>query len=310
MAREEATTKKKLVVVCKKAKKKALKRPKPGLPNLGLPTSTSTRGEALTPPQQDEFGSLSIDTADYNEAMMLVESLIVDPASRIALPLPAETSDAEVFGVLECQLYDRLDIEDREGSCVSHDIARLLTQNRLRKLASQPSAVHGVAVLLRTSDYVRAVWSATRHHDGRTEVVEWWLTRVIPTMTSERVTEDHVEACWQKHPMPERVGAILTELQRIQVLLPCSVASASRALYQLWLPNWGTVLKAWHVASTKLLAHLKRSRYGERSLSSCLQPHSPIPTRLVVDWLASQDKVRVVTRPAGKFVQIVKQEAT
>jgi hypothetical protein len=108
----------------------------------------------------------------------------------------------------------------------------------------------------------------------------------------------------QDYTLPQ----VLQELQRIQVLLPCH----STDTYQLWLPEWGTVLAAWDRATTKLVQTLKRSassstRRQERSEQSLLQqdPYSPIPRTLLIHWLTIQGRVQVVQRPYGKFVQLV-----
>ena len=158
-------------------------------------------------------------------------------------------------------------------------------------------------VYLRTQDYVRGVWDAYNYCkqeiDGK--VVEWFVQR-LPDWTGRRITVEELSESWKREPLPNlKFEQLLQELQACQLLL----ASHSSSHFQLWLPAWGTVLNAWEQARKKLLLQLKSSSYKERSASSLVQKHSPIPSRLLMKWMVAQGQIESVEKPSGMFLRLL-----
>lgn len=263
-----------------------------------------------------------------SETMMVLTSLLQDPARRVAIPILG-SGGHDVYGVSPCHLYAALDGRD---PVVLSELRHLLQSNAVCKLRLEPhvgaASAQGAAVraqsdphhhlLLLKSEYCRAARHSLRSEldqdsmGGVTEasqtrqIVEWFLdeSNVVDT-----ITEQEVDIKLRTHESRSLQNAILilSKLQSLQLLraLPTNNANHSRTVFQLWLPSWGLVVRAWQKAATQLLAHLKRSHYKERSYQSLVSSNGPIPGDLVVEHLVSQGRVVKVERPSGTFVKLV-----
>lgn len=272
------------------------------------------------------------------ETMMVLTSLLQDPARRVTIPILGSGGNS-VYGVSPCHLYAALDGRD---PVVLNEMRQLLQQNAVCKLrleghvgtasatatATAQGATVGVGsdpnhhLLLLKSEYCRAARQSALHEldpnpptgdvDGNTDagrqlrqIVEWFLeeSNVVDT-----ISEQEVELCLRKRGTRSLPNAslVLSRLQSLQLLrpLPASHPNHSRTIFQLWLPSWGLVVRAWEKTTTQLLAHLKRSHYRERSYQSLLGRNGPIPADLVLEHLVSQGRVVKVERPSGTFVKL------
>lgn len=255
-----------------------------------------------------------------------------------SIPIPL-SSGSMLLAVLECQVHARLRqsaaLEELQNLLDAQEVIRLraATGDGIGGVSSTCS--EGLSVLLTRQDYMRGVRDAQQRHAATTtsltdgilvqKVVDWfiqhfkeWAGRnirrevlqdvlekdpvvVIPTASSSdgTITGD-LDPSFTAPPSQRSIDKVLEVLQNMQVLLP----SRQHRAYQLWLPEWGTVLKAWQKAQTNLLANLKRSYHGERSVTSLNQPYSPIPTGILMEWLKTQGIVYEVERPSGTFLRL------
>lgn len=123
----------------------------------------------------------------------------------------------------------------------------------------------------------------------------------------------------------------LKQLLEMQLLIRDAKATSVQRneSFRLWLPQWGIALKAWSDARKQLLTHLSRGCFGvggglyttatkgasktkEISKANLLRQNrnSHISTQFLLDELLYKGKIRVVERPFGSFVQLVKDEAS
>lgn len=295
---------KKVGVVFKKKKKvKPGKHAPSSLPSFTKSGSTSSgrRTSSLTSDQNcgtkedDLFGDDELLASVDCDTMLAVENLTSNVETCVTIPLSANQPD--IRGVVACQL-NMLQDANIGDTVVSSEIRSLLHGNRLRQLSSQKGHF---SLLVQSTDYERGVWDAFCQREGSTEPVAKWFLERLSEWTGQRISASQVQASWETRPLAgSSLEQVLQELQSCGVLL----ATHSSAWYQLWLPSWGKVLRAWEDARKKLLLQLKKSSYKERSQKAIQQKHSPIPTSVLVQWLVEQDEVVLVSRAAGAFVRL------
>jgi hypothetical protein len=133
-----------------------------------------------------------------------------------------------------------------------------------------------------------------------------WFVDSIPNLDKKCISKDQLEAHWKQKLVEGTSSGSLDNM--IQILLQLQVLMRlDEQTYQLWLPNWGMVLKGWSEARQQLLGHLRRMKeLSERNLMS-QNRHSCVSTKFLLDELQRKGTVRIVTRPFGKFVQCVKE---
>jgi Serine-threonine protein kinase 19 len=303
-----------------------------GLPSF--PSQPRQSSQHLHTKDNDESAINDFDSFDDSagedmpcETMLVLTSLLHDPARRVAIPILG-SGGHDVHGVSPCHLYAALDGRD---PIVLNELRHLLQSNAVCKLRLEPhvgaaSATATAApvrvesdphhhLLLLKSDYCRAArQSILRELDPSTsssdieawqtlQIVEWFLDEsgVVDT-----ISEQEVEAKLRNHESRslQNASLVLSKLQSLQLLRSLPTIH-SRTMFQLWLPSWGLVVRAWQKSTTQLLAHLKRSHYKERSFQSLVSRNGPIPGELVVEHLVSQGRVVKVPRPSGTFVKLV-----
>jgi hypothetical protein len=266
-------------------------------------------------PNLDDNGMVDLPS----DAWLVIQALQNNPETSILIPLlhsPHHEQTAPYLkAVLECQVHNRL----RDSSTCSElqdlfdskDINGSLIQLRA---PSQDGVEEVLSVLLATHDYIRGVRDAHERYrvkkttdssvfNETTKVLDWFVQH-LRDWTGRYIREADVEESFRRDPLvgirgPKRVMELL---QIIQVVLPSHELHA----YQLWLPEWGTVLKAWQDSRGKLLAKIKRSYYGEKSLQSLKQSTGPIPVELMIEWLKEVGVVHSVNRPSGIFIRLCK----
>jgi Serine-threonine protein kinase 19 len=303
----------------------------------GLPSFTSQARQSsqhLHTKDNDVNAENDFDSFEMNagedmpcETMMVLTSLLHDPARRVAIPI-LESGGHNVYGVSPCHLYAALDDRD---PIVLNELRHLLQSNAVCKLRLEPHVVAASAtataapvrvesdphhhLLLLKSDYCRAArQSVLRELDPSAsssdieasqtrQIVEWFLDE---SSVVDTISEQEVEAKLRNHESRslQNASLVLSKLQSLQLLRSLPTIH-SRTNFQLWLPSWGLVVRAWQKSTTQLLAHLKRSHYKERSYQSLVSRNGPIPGELVVEHLVSQGRVVKVPRPTGTFVQLV-----
>lgn len=284
-------------------KRKARNLIHPKLPKKrGLPTVRNNGAATIrttTPPSDDDDSDEDVSfLSNVNETLLVLQSLQQhSPEQCLAIPI---ASGIAILSVPECTLQRMLNSEGRGDT--DRDILLLLQRNQIKKLFSDQ-----LETCVFTSDYIRGVQQAQQDQHGNETVVDWFLS-TLSEWTTDHFSEQDVDAR-ASNKAPMRASDLLAELCRIQVVRRANTIRhhhpQQHGLYQLWLPSFGTVIKAWNEASTRLLAKLKRSLYKERTVEALQQPYSPIASSLVLDQLVAHGKVRMVERPAGTFVQLV-----
>lgn len=297
-------TKGRRLVVVKKRKKAVgvLKKASGALPTFQRRTVTTvTAGspprQGTAPDDHDAFDDVL--AALPNDCALGIQSLQQDANTRLAIPLPQDTSHY-LHGVLELHVYRKM--PDAGDNVVSCELAQLHADNTIRTLSSPSRQACPLQVLVFTTDYVRAARQTIRPNDAPSQQATEWMIRQLPHLIKSCLAYTDWQAQWEADPVAgTSLDRVLDTLTRQQELLLTQPLDES---YQLWLPTWGVVLQAWDTARQKVLANLKRSSYKERSLRALQQPYSPISTPLLLDWMESMGEVEIVDRPAGKFVRM------
>ena len=167
-------------------------------------------------------------------------------------------------------------------------------------------------------------WQNIIVNNNNVEITEEEATSTLSSSNNQRiiVTLDHALYYLQVQ---------LQVLMRDGSSLSSSTAASvnDNEIYNLWLPQWGIVLKAWNEAQQQLLSQIKRSRggiaksigrsnsvsaasgrrkgtTGEISEQNLLHTnrHSNISTKFLLDDLFSQGIIRRIERPFGTFIQL------
>jgi hypothetical protein len=325
-------SKSKTVIVVKRRKQKIINRQatvtiqqksssrKRGLPSIQpkvLAQAAAAAQEKKEGSSTDEFDDIAVEGIPC-DTLLVIRGLQESANSYLTIPLQ---SSPFLRAVLECQVYACLQQQ-------SSELQDLLDSQGLVRLraCSHPGMTDDIlSVLLTATDYERGVRDAYQRWlmqsqspiDHMSAIVDWFLRHVNDWSGRFTITEEDLQEAYERDPLAvlqkatnrgqsplqkqsPPLSQVIDSLQRLQVLLP----SHHHAAYQLWLPEWGTVLKAWQKARTQLLAHIKRSYKGERSVASSMQQYSPIPTPLLIEWLKCQGIVLIVERPSGTFLRL------
>eukprot|EP00536_Pseudo-nitzschia_multiseries_P003248 jgi/Psemu1/301839/fgenesh1_kg.48_\ len=187
------------------------------------------------------------------------------------------------------------------------------------------------AAFMLTDHYVRAVWDAHANQDhsclNQTSVsrfseaiVSWFLSN-LPYWRKATISESNLEERWGTN-ITESITArtdlnvkdVVRYLSTAQFLIRDSklnlCSGGKGESYFLWLPQWGVVLKRWNEGRRQLLTLLAQRK--EISKANVLQKnrHSFISTDFLFNELLWREKIRIVERPFGSFVQLVKDDDT
>lgn len=292
-----------------------------GLPTRGTKTFQSVPDQHDPEDEKDEFGFEELDTSvsNHSDALLAIQSLKVS-SQGLHIPL---LNGSTVQVVLESQLFRRFD--SNHASMINTELRDLYRNNEYVELDCRD---HQAVAILSTPDYVAGVWDALHHANAEDltedrqmqyQAVVSWFVDSLPNLDTKCISEDQLAAQASASAGPKQkliegnVASLITRGSldnMIQILLQLQVLmrlDEKQHTYQLWLPNWGVVLKGWSEARQQLLSHLKRTKeLSERNLMS-QNRHSCVSTKFLLDELQRNGTVRIVTRPFGNFVQCVKE---
>lgn len=298
--------------------KRTLKSAGGGLPSRGTKTFQSAPGEHDPEEEKDEFGFEELDTclslSDHSDTLLAMQSLKL---SSQGLHIPLQNGST-IQAVLESQLFRRFD--SNHASMINKELRDLYRNNQLVGLDCRD---HQAVALLSTPDYVAGVWDAlhqanaddfTGDRQMQYQAVVSWFVDSLPKLDKKCISKDQLESRWKQKLVEGTDGGsfiargsldnMITILLQLQVLMRLD---EQHETYQLWLPNWGMVVKGWSKARQQLLSHLRRTKeLSERNLMS-QNRHSCVSTKFLLDELQRKGTVRIVTRPFGNFVQCVKE---
>ncbi|GKY90634.1 hypothetical protein MPSEU_000036900 [Mayamaea pseudoterrestris] len=273
------------------------------------------RQEADEANEVDDHGDDSIFQNVECETLLVIQSLVQNPATSISIPFSSNGSRS-VYAALPCQLYNALHSQKAAADVVvSRELQQLLHGNRKALVqlsaAGKADADDSVKVLLLAQDYASIARDSTGN-ETTMEAVEWFIKHLKDWKGGSVIGYDNFRRVHSTDPLLKTcsLDGTLAALSQAQVLMPCrrsihSSSSSSGQSYQYWLPTWGVVLQAWTKAVKQVLALLKRSHYKERMEQALQQPHCPIPIRLVLDWLVDQGQVERVERASGTMIRLV-----
>jgi hypothetical protein len=291
--------------------KRPLKSAGGGLPTRGTKTFQSAPDQHDPEEEKDEFGfeELYTSVSNHSDTLLAMQSL---KASSQGLHIPLQNGST-VQAVLESQLFRRFD--SNHASMINTELRDLYRNNQLVGLGCRD---HQAVALLSTPDYVTGVWDALHQANAENvigdrqmqyQAVVSWFVDSLPNLDKKCISKDQLEANW-KQKLVEGITTRGSLDNMIQILLQLQVLmrlDEQHETFQLWLPNWGMVLKGWSEARQQLLSHVKRAKeLSERNLMS-QNRHSCVSTKFLLDELQRKGAVRIVTRPFGKFVQCVKE---
>lgn len=290
-----------------------------GIPKPGLLTELPERVPKVPKDQNDDSFETILDDSVIgslpSDAFMVIQALQSNHETSIMIPL-LHSSHNEPFlkAVLECQVHNRL--RDSSSSSELQELLDSRDPNGSLVQLRDPSndGMEAVlSVLLTTKDYVRGVHDAMERHRmnitednsssfKQTVAIVDWFVKHVRDWPARYIRDSDVEESFHRDPLVGFRGhkQVMTVLQTLQVVLPSHELHA----YQLWLPEWGTVLKSWQEVRGKILANIKRSYHGEKSLKSLKQSASPIPIELIIEWLKEVGVVYGVNRPSGVFIRL------
>ena len=254
-----------------------------------------------------------------SDTLMAIHSLI---QSDRGLHVPITNNDS-VQVILESQVYSIFD--ESHVSTVNAELLELIHTNKVQRISCHDMST---MAFIRTEDYVKAVWDSHSHNEKHPssagfekagtsdeEIVSWFLAQ-LHHWTKLSVSESFLEDGWETSKnMEDTTGIepkdIVRYLLNAQFLIRdpkqnISSGGSQEDSYFLWLPNWGIVLKTWNEARQQFLTLLAQRK--EMSKANVLQKnrHSHISTSFLLNELLSKEKIRVVERPFGSFIQLVK----
>lgn len=260
---------------------------------------------------QDEEG----DEEDMpSDTLMVIHSLF---QSDQGLHIPM-TNNTSVQVVLESQIYSMF--EENHASTVNSELLELVQANKVRRMYCHDMST--MAFIL-TEDYMKAVWDSYSHnekHQSDDEIVSWFLTQ-LDHWTNMSFSESFLEERWERHMNNAEDDCadaepkdVVRYLLNAQFLLRdpkrnLSNAGSTGDSHFLWLPNWGIVLKTWNEARKQLLTLLAQRKEMSKANVLSKNRHSQISTHFLIHELLSKEKIRVVERPFGSFIQLVKGDS-
>ncbi len=269
-----------------------------GLPSFQIQATgpidikTDTNEECIDSQEEDDLPS---------DTLMAIQSLT---QSDRGLHVPI-TNNGSVQVILESQVYSIFD--ENHASNTNAELFKLIKTNKVKRMCCHDMST--MAMML-TEDYVKAVWDAHHHKTWPSavekreaeEIVAWFLAQ-LHHWTKPSISESSIIERWEGNEGDSRKGdEALRYLLNAQLLL----RDKQDDEYVLWLPYWGTVLKTWHEARKQLLTILAQRK--EMSKANVLQKnrHSRICTAFLIDELLSREMIRVVERPFGSFLQLIR----
>lgn len=247
------------------------------------------------------------------DALLAIQSI---QSANQGIHIPLE-NNRYIQGVLPSQIFQRF--EEGHASTIWNEILSLVDSSQLLRLPCQDE---GEKILLLANDYRDGVWDSLQKYSSdlspavQKEVVSWFL-KSLPELTEASITYKSLETCWKEdiivstnekgEESPLSFHDALQFLLRLTVLLRVSTSgTSSRNLqYNLWLPQWGLVLKSWNEARQQLLNFITRSKGGEASEKNLLNRnrHPALSTKFILDELIYKGKVEIIERPFGRFVK-------
>lgn len=259
-----------------------------GLPSFRIQATT-------TSPSQTDANEESFEEDDLpSDTLMAIQSLI---QSDRGLHVPM-TNNASVQVILESQIYSIFDAN--HASNTNAEVLKLIETNAIKRMCCHDMST---MALMLTEDYFKAVWDAHRHNvieqQKGEEIVAWFLAH-LHHWTKPTIAVSELVVRW------EGDGIEGDEIVRYLLGAQFLLRKGNDDEYVLWLPHWGTVLKTWHEARKQLLTLLAQRK--EMSKVNVLQKnrHSRISTAFLIDELLSQETIRVIERPFGSFLQLIK----
>lgn len=286
-----------------------------GLPSFRISDSNRKNGSIVSSEVADEsFCPQESEDDIPSDTLMAIHSLI---QSNQGLHVPI-TNNGSVQVVLESQVYSIFD--QNHASTVNAELQKLIDANKVKRMCCHDMST---MALMLTEDYVKAVWDSHNNNDdegsstldkaGCEEVVAWFLAQ-LHHWTNYSISESSIEDRWEGSQTKDDCSSleprdVLKYLLNTQLLIrdqDKSCGGNRKDSYFLWLPNWGIVLKTWNEARQQLLLLLAQRK--EMSKVNVLQKNrnSRISTIFLINDLLSKEKIRVVERPFGSFVQVVK----
>ena len=253
-----------------------------------------------------------------SDTLMAIHSLI---QSDQGLHVPI-TNNGSAQVILESQVYSIFD--ENHVSTVNAELLELIHTNKVQRISCHDMST---MAFIRTEDYVKAIWDSHSHNEkhpssavfGKVgssdeEIVSWFLAQ-LHHWTKLSVSESFLEDRWETSNMEDTTDIepkdVVRYLLNAQFLIRdpkqnMSSGGSQEDSYFLWLPNWGIVLKTWNEARQQFLTLLAQRK--EMSKANVLQKnrHSHISTSFLLNELLSKEKIRVVERPFGTFIQLVK----
>ena len=253
-----------------------------------------------------------------SDTLMTIHSLV---QSDQGLHIPM-TNNGSVQVFLECQVYAVFD--ENHASTVNAELLELIRTNKIRRMYCHDMST--MAFML-TEDYVNAAWDYHNSRDEKQlssaatsergfsneEIVAWFIAQ-LHRWTETSISESSLVEQWETSSSDNVDGKktnsrdVLRYLVGAQFLIrnPKQVGGNQNDSYFLWHPNWGIVLKSWNEARQKLLNLLAQRK--EMSKANVLQKnrHSRVSTGFLLNDLLSNEKIRLVERPFGSFVQLVR----
>ena len=272
-------------------------------PSFGLP-SFRIQATGLIPSKKNtnEESFYSQEEEDLpSDTLMAIHSLI---QSDRGLHVPI-TNNGSVQVILESQVYSIFD--ENHASNINAELLKLIETNKVKRMCCHEMST--MAIML-TEDYVKAVWDAHYHNEWpsalekrKAEGIVAWFLAQLHHWTKPSISESSITERWEGNEGDSEKGdEVLRYLLNAQFLL----RDKQDDEYVLWLPYWGTVLKTWHEARKQLLTLLAQRK--EMSKANVLQKnrHSRISTAFLIGELLSQEMIRVVERPFGSFLQLIR----
>jgi len=245
-----------------------------------------------------------------SDTLMAIYSLI---ESDQGLHIPT-TNNGSVQIILESQIYSIFD--ENHASIVNAELLELIQTNKILRMNC-----HNMSSMafMRTEDYVKAIWDSHNHEKhpspANEEIVSWFLAQ-LHHWTKLSISDSSLEDRWETNRNATKendteLSDAVRYLLNVQFLIRdpeqnLNSGGAKEGSYFLWLPNWGIVLKTWNKARQQFLTLLAQRK--EMSKSNLLQNnrHSRISNNFLLKDLLSMEKIRIVERPFGSFIQLVR----
>ncbi len=250
-----------------------------------------------------------------SETLVAIHSLL---QADKGLPIPL-ANNIVIQAVLENQIYSIFD--QNAATSVHRELLELVQSNRIRQLYCQDKKTSAFVV---TDDFVRAVWDAVNssNQDRRDHLVSWFVSN-FDKWTGRTVSKSSMEIQWEEFEKRKsqnsdfiEEGRLIGSFQKaVQELMDQQLLirdtgtfnNYQESFYYFWIPQWGVTLKEWNKARQQLLNVLAQRKSISKMNLLRQNRHSYISTQFLLDELIYEDRVHVIERPFGSFVQLVKE---